>query len=53
MIGLEIHAQIKSQTKLFSRTPVKYGGEPNRYVGLFEAAHPGTLPVCHYFLLIL
>lgn len=45
VIGLEIHAQISSASKLFSRVNTKYGAPPNTQVGIFESAHPGTLPV--------
>ncbi|KAG0726931.1 Glutamyl-tRNA(Gln) amidotransferase subunit B, mitochondrial [Chionoecetes opilio] len=44
VIGLEIHAQITSVSKLFSRVSTEYGAPPNTQVGLFESAHPGTLP---------
>lgn len=44
VIGLEVHAQILSASKLFSRVGAKYGAPPNTQVGIFEAAHPGTLP---------
>lgn len=45
VIGLEIHAQIASASKLFARVSTKYGAPPNTQVSVFEAAHPGTLPV--------
>nr|XP_053641409.1 glutamyl-tRNA(Gln) amidotransferase subunit B, mitochondrial-like [Cherax quadricarinatus] len=45
VIGLEIHAQISSISKLFSRVGTRYGAPPNTQVGIFESAHPGTLPV--------
>lgn len=45
MIGLEIHAQILSTSKLFSRVGTRFGAPPNSQVGVFESAHPGTLPV--------
>ncbi|XP_064078843.1 glutamyl-tRNA(Gln) amidotransferase subunit B, mitochondrial-like isoform X3 [Macrobrachium nipponense] len=45
VIGLEVHAQILSASKLFSRVGAKYGAPPNTQVGIFEAAHPGTLPI--------
>ncbi|XP_050738169.1 glutamyl-tRNA(Gln) amidotransferase subunit B, mitochondrial-like [Eriocheir sinensis] len=44
VVGLEIHAQISSASKLFSRVSTKYGAPPNTQVGIFESAHPGTLP---------
>ncbi len=44
-IGCEIHAQIASKSKLFSRSSTKYGAEPNSQVSLVDAAMPGMLPV--------
>lgn len=46
-MGLEVHAQIRSESKLFSAAPTDFGGEPNTQVNLFDAALPGTLPVCN------
>ncbi|RUS85994.1 hypothetical protein EGW08_006264 [Elysia chlorotica] len=45
VIGLEIHAQIKSASKLFSGAGTQFGMSPNTQVSLFDAAFPGTLPV--------
>ena len=45
IIGLEIHAQLNTKTKLFSRTPNRFGEEPNTNVGLTDTGQPGTLPV--------
>ena len=45
VIGLEIHAQINSQAKLFSGASTTFGGEPNDHVALVDAAMPGMLPV--------
>ncbi|KAK3777807.1 hypothetical protein RRG08_038056 [Elysia crispata] len=45
IIGLEIHAQIKSASKLFSGAGTQFGMSPNTQVSLFDAAFPGTLPV--------
>jgi len=45
IIGLEIHAQVTSQAKLFSGASAEYGGEPNSHVSLVDAAMPGMLPV--------
>lgn len=45
VIGLEIHAQLKTRTKLFSSTPNCYGAEPNTHIGLVDTGQPGTLPV--------
>jgi aspartyl-tRNA(Asn)/glutamyl-tRNA(Gln) amidotransferase subunit B len=45
VIGLEVHAQITSQAKLFSGASTAFGAEPNRQVSLVDAAMPGMLPV--------
>jgi aspartyl-tRNA(Asn)/glutamyl-tRNA(Gln) amidotransferase subunit B len=45
VIGLEVHAQITSHSKLFSGAPVEFGSEPNQNVSLVDAAMPGMLPV--------
>jgi aspartyl-tRNA(Asn)/glutamyl-tRNA(Gln) amidotransferase subunit B len=45
IVGLEIHAQVVSQSKLFSGASAAYGGEPNTHVSLVDAAMPGMLPV--------
>jgi len=45
VIGLEVHAQIASESKLFSGAPNDYGAEPNHNVSLVDAAMPGMLPV--------
>src|SRR5712672_1395310 len=45
VIGMEIHAQVTSQAKLFSGASTRYGGEPNSHVSLVDAAMPGMLPV--------
>ena len=45
IIGLEIHAQVTSEAKLFSGASASYGGEPNAHVSLVDAAMPGMLPV--------
>ncbi len=45
VIGLEVHAQIASQSKLFSRSKIGFGAEPNTQVSLIDAAMPGMLPV--------
>ena len=49
VIGLEIHAQVKSNSKLFSSSPTKFGSEPNSQVSLVDAAMPGMLPVINEF----
>ncbi|XP_046549858.1 glutamyl-tRNA(Gln) amidotransferase subunit B, mitochondrial-like isoform X1 [Haliotis rubra] len=45
VVGLEIHAQIQSMSKLFSASATKYGSPINTQVSFFDAALPGTLPV--------
>ena len=45
VIGLEIHAQIISNSKLFSGASTNFGSEPNTQVSLVDAAMPGMLPV--------
>src|SRR6202050_4895531 len=45
VIGMEVHAQVSSQAKLFSGASTEFGGEPNSHVSLVDAAMPGMLPV--------
>ncbi|WP_417623773.1 Asp-tRNA(Asn)/Glu-tRNA(Gln) amidotransferase subunit GatB [Paremcibacter congregatus] len=45
VIGLEIHAQVLSESKLFSGASTKFGGEPNTHVSFVCSAMPGMLPV--------
>ena len=45
VIGLEVHAQVTSQAKLFSGASTEFGGEANSHVSLVDAAMPGMLPV--------
>ena len=45
VIGLEVHAQITSNAKLFSGASTEFGAEPNTQVSLVDAAMPGMLPV--------
>lgn len=45
VIGMEIHAQVTSNSKLFSGSSTEFGGEPNSHVSLVDAAMPGMLPV--------
>ena len=49
VIGLEIHAQVKSNSKLFSSSSTKFGSSPNSQVSLIDAAMPGLLPVINEF----
>jgi aspartyl-tRNA(Asn)/glutamyl-tRNA(Gln) amidotransferase subunit B len=45
VIGLEVHAQVASRSKLFSGASTEFGGAPNSHVSLVDAAMPGMLPV--------
>jgi len=45
VIGLEVHAQISTKSKLFSGASTQFGAEPNAQVSLIDAAMPGMLPV--------
>jgi aspartyl-tRNA(Asn)/glutamyl-tRNA(Gln) amidotransferase subunit B len=45
VIGLEVHAQVIANSKLFSDAPTLFGSEPNSQVSLVDAAMPGMLPV--------
>ena len=49
IIGLEVHAQVTSQSKLFSGASAAYGGEPNAHVSIVDAAMPGMLPVINKY----
>src|ERR1700690_686539 len=45
IVGLEVHAQVTSRSKLFSGASTAFGGEPNAHVMLVNAAMPDMLPV--------
>jgi aspartyl-tRNA(Asn)/glutamyl-tRNA(Gln) amidotransferase subunit B len=45
VIGLEVHIQLLTQTKLFCGDSAAYGGLPNTHISPITLAHPGTLPV--------
>ena len=49
IIGLEVHAQVLSKSKLFSSSATKFGAEPNSQVSLVDSAFPGMLPVINQF----
>ena len=49
VIGLEVHAQVTSKSKLFSGASTAFGAEPNTNVSLVDAAMPGMLPVVNEF----
>lgn len=44
VIGLEVHTQLSTETKIFSPEIAAYGGEPNTHLGPISVGHPGTLP---------
>jgi aspartyl-tRNA(Asn)/glutamyl-tRNA(Gln) amidotransferase subunit B len=48
VIGMEVHAQVTSQSKLFSGAATEFGAEPNTQVALVDAAMPGMLPVINH-----
>lgn len=52
-MGLEIHAQLQSKSKLFSAAGNRFDSSANTQVALFDAAIPGTLPVRQITLNIL
>src|SRR5688572_15355004 len=45
VIGLEVHARLLTESKLFSSDSAAYGAEPNTHVSPVTLAHPGTLPM--------
>src|SRR5262249_7585490 len=45
VIGLEIHAQLSTQSKIFSGSPTAFGNAPNSQANLVDLAYPGVLPV--------
>ena len=49
IIGLEVHAQVSSNSKLFSGSSTEYGAEPNSQVSLVDAGMPGMLPVVNEY----
>lgn len=49
VIGMEIHAQVASKSKLFSGSSTEFGAEPNSHVSFVDAAMPGMLPVINEF----
>ncbi|MFT8892115.1 MAG: Asp-tRNA(Asn)/Glu-tRNA(Gln) amidotransferase subunit GatB [Acetobacter papayae] len=48
VVGLEVHAQVVSHSKLFSGASTTFGGDPNTQVSLVDAAFPGMLPVINH-----
>lgn len=49
VIGLEVHAQVSSESKLFSGASTEFGAEPNSQVSLVDAGFPGMLPVINEY----
>jgi aspartyl-tRNA(Asn)/glutamyl-tRNA(Gln) amidotransferase subunit B len=49
VIGMEVHAQVSSKSKLFSGADATFGAEPNHQVSLVDAAMPGMLPVINAY----
>ena len=45
VIGLEVHVQLKTRSKLFSRAPNRFGDEPNTNIDVVDTGQPGALPV--------
>ena len=45
VIGLEVHVQLATQSKIFSGTSTQTGDDPNRHASLIDLGMPGTLPV--------
>ena len=48
VIGLEVHAQLKTTSKLFSSSPNQFGSEPNENVNFIDSGMPGMLPVLNF-----
>jgi aspartyl-tRNA(Asn)/glutamyl-tRNA(Gln) amidotransferase subunit B len=44
VVGLEVHAQLLTQSKIFSADPNQYGAEPNTHISVITLAHPGAMP---------
>src|ERR1700680_4362251 len=49
VVGMEVHAQVSSTSKLFSGASTEFGGAPNGHVSLVDAAMPGMLPVLNEY----
>lgn len=45
IIGLEVHIELKTKSKIFSPSPVKYGADPNTQTNVIDWGYPGTLPI--------
>ena len=48
VIGLEIHVQVKTRTKMFTAAPYEYGAAPNKLTDAVVLGLPGTLPVLNH-----
>ncbi|MFP4090536.1 MAG: Asp-tRNA(Asn)/Glu-tRNA(Gln) amidotransferase subunit GatB [Cyclobacteriaceae bacterium] len=44
VVGLEVHAQLLTQSKIFSSDPTRYGADPNTNISVITLGHPGTMP---------
>lgn len=44
VVGLEVHAQLSTQSKMFSADSAAFGAEPNHHISMVSLGHPGTLP---------
>ena len=44
IIGLEVHVELKTQSKIFSPSPNHFGAEPNANIHAIDLGYPGTLP---------
>lgn len=53
IIGLEVHAQLKTQSKLFSGAAISFGALPNSQTSFIDAGLPGTLPVLNHHAVIM
>lgn len=45
VIGLEVHVELKTDSKIFSASPNQFGAEPNTNTSVIELGYPGVLPV--------
>ena len=45
VIGLEVHVELKTDSKMFSPSPAHFGAEPNSNTNVIDLAYPGVLPV--------
>ena len=52
-IGLEVHVQLKTKTKLFSASPASFGDAPNTNMSIIDMGLPGVLPVLNKEVVIL